>query len=175
VRASDEESYREFVTAQWSPLGRLAYLLVGDTGHAEDLVQIVFTKVWFVWGRIRDQAPEAYARRVLTNTATSWWRRRWHSERPTSELPDRVALPDLAADVAMTQSLAAALRSLPARQRTAVVLRFAEDLSEAQVAGVMNCSVGNVKSLTSRGLARLRECGVVEPSTAGELTNGVAS
>jgi RNA polymerase sigma-70 factor (sigma-E family) len=169
MRADAEASFREFAAAQWSPLGRTAYLLVGDRGHAEDLVQTVLATMWSVWPRVADQAPEAYARRVLTNAATSWWRRRWHGERATDELPDAVADNDLATRVTERLALAEALGRLPARQRAAVVLRFAEDLSEIDTAAAMGCSVGNVKALTSRGLAALRAAGVV---TAAGLTNG---
>jgi RNA polymerase sigma-70 factor (ECF subfamily) len=171
IARSGDASFREFAAAQWSPLGRTAYLLVGDRGHAEDLVQTVLAKMWAVWPRVADQAPEAYARRVLTNAATSWWRRRWHGERATETLPDVPADRDLAGSVAERLALGEALRQLPARQRAAVVLRFAEDLSELDTAAVMGCSVGNVKALTSRGLAALRAAGVLTATRDG-LTNG---
>ena len=163
MRRADEDAFREFAVAQWPALTRLAYLLVSDTGHAEDIVQTVLAKMWPVWGRVRDEAPEAYARKVLANTATSWWRRRWHGERPTESLPEREqhGYDELAPRLSDRAALSTALRALPARQRAAVVLRFADDLSEQQVANALNCSVGTVKSLTSRGLARLREDGVL--------------
>jgi len=170
MHASAEAAFREFAAAQWSPLGRMAFLLVGDRGHAEDLVQTVLAKMWSVWPRVADQAPEAYARRVLTNAATSWWRRRWHGEHATDALPDSVdQVTDTATRVADRLALSEALGRLPARQRAAVVLRFAEDLSEIETAAAMGCSVGNVKALASRGLAALRASGVV---TAAGLTNG---
>jgi len=162
MRRDDEDAFREFAVAQWPALTRLAYLIVSDAGHAEDIVQTVLAKMWPVWGRVAGEAPEAYARKALVNTATSWWRRRWHGERPTESLPDHHGHDD---DVTRRLSdrvaLSAALRELPPRQRAAVVLRFAEDLSEHQVATALSCSVGTVKSLTSRGLARLREDGVL--------------
>ena len=163
MRPADEDAFREFAVAQWPALTRLAYLLVSDAGHAEDIVQTVLAKMWPVWSRVRDEAPEAYARKALANTATSWWRRRWHGERPTDALPDneRHRYDDDAAQLSDRVALSAALRALPPRQRAAVVLRFADDLSEQQVAAALNCSVGTVKSLTSRGLARLREDGVL--------------
>ncbi len=169
-----ESSFREFAAAQWAPLARTAYLLVGDRGHAEDLVQTVLAKMWAVWSRVGDQAPEAYARRVLTNAATSWWRRRWHGERPAESLLDDALQPDFAMGVADRLALAEALRELPARQRAAVVLRFAEDLSELETAAAMGCSVGNVKALTSRGLAALRAAGALKTARGGGLTNGVS-
>lgn len=173
MRRADEDAFREFAVAQWPALTRLAYLLVADAGHAEDIVQTVLAKMWPVWGRVRDEAPEAYARKVLTNTATSWWRRRWHGERPTESLPEReqYGYDEVARRLSDRAALSAALRALPARQRAAVVLRFADDLSEQQVAAALNCSVGTVKSLTSRGLARLRQDGVLDDERT-TLTNG---
>jgi RNA polymerase sigma-70 factor, ECF subfamily len=172
MRPDDETAFREFAVAQWPALTRLAYLLVYDAGHAEDIAQTVLAKMWPVWGRVGDDAPEAYARRVLTNTAISWWRRRWHGERPTESLPEpqQRGYDEVAPRLSDRASLSAALRALPPRQRAAVVLRFAEDLSEQQVAVALNCSVGTVKSLTSRGLARLREDGVLNDERT--LTNG---
>lgn len=156
----DEESFGDFTAAQWPSLSRTALLLVGDRGHAEDLVQTTLVKVWAVWPRIRTEAPESYARRVLVNTVISWRRRHWHRERPAARLPDRATPGDVADSVSTRAALAAALSTLPTRQRSAVVLRFAEDLSEAETARAMGCSVGNVKALTSRGLATLRAAGL---------------
>jgi RNA polymerase sigma-70 factor (sigma-E family) len=172
VRASDEDSFREFVEYRWAALQRTAYLLVGDAGHAEDLVADVFTRLWFVWPRLRDEAPEAYARRALANAATSWWRRRWHGERPADQLPERPSAEDVGRDVVERDALRGALSSLPPRQRAAVVLRVVEDLSEADVARALGCSIGTVKSLTSRGLARLRATQPHESTTqpAAEVT-----
>ena len=80
----------EFVAARSAALLRTAYLLVGDWAHAEDLLQTALTKTYLAWRRLGEiEAVEAYARRVLVNTATSWWRRRWHGERPTEVLPER--------------------------------------------------------------------------------------
>lgn len=163
MRHDDEDAFRDFAVAQWPALTRLAYLIVSDAGHAEDIVQTVLAKMWPVWSRVGREAPEAYARKALVNTATSWWRRRWHGERPTESLPEHHGYDDeLAPRLSDRAALSVALRALPPRQRTAVVLRFAEDLSEQQVAAALNCSVGTVKSLTSRGLARLRDDGVLD-------------
>lgn len=162
MRREDDDGFREFAVAQWPALTRLAYLLVADAGHAEDVVQTVLAKMWPVWGRVGGDAPEAYARKVLANTATSWWRRRWHGERPSESFPEHGGYDDeLAPRLSDRAALSTALRALPPRQRAAVVLRFAEDLSEQQVATALGCSVGTVKSLTSRGLARLRADGVL--------------
>ena len=85
-----EEQFREFVAARSAALLRTAYLLAGDWATAEDLLQTALTKTYLAWKRLGGiEAVEPYARRVLVNTATSWWRRRWHGERPTEVLPER--------------------------------------------------------------------------------------
>jgi RNA polymerase sigma-70 factor (sigma-E family) len=153
---SDEQRFAEFVAARWRPLLRTAYLLTGDEGRAEDLLQTALARLWLVWPRVRDEAPEAYVRKILANTSASWWRRRWHGERPTEHLPEVPGHDDLAAAAADRDRLRVALRSLPPRQRAVVVLRYAEDLSEKQVADELGISLGTVKTLAARGLARLR-------------------
>jgi RNA polymerase sigma-70 factor (sigma-E family) len=167
VRASDQDSFREFVETRWPGFLRTAFLLVGDAGHAEDLVAEVCTRLWFVWPRLRDEAPDAYARRALTNAAISWRRRLWHGERPVAYFPDRSTAEDLGRDVVERDALRHALNSLPARQRAAVVLRVVEDLPESEVARAMGCSVGTVKSLASRGLARLRLTKLADAELSG--------
>src|SRR3954464_12250506 len=84
-----EEDFREFVAHRSNALLRTAYLLAGDWATAEDLLQIALTKTFLAWKRLgRIDAVEPYTRKVLVNTATSWWRRRWHGERPTEILPE---------------------------------------------------------------------------------------
>ncbi len=151
-----EEEFRDFVTARSGALLRSAYLLTGDWGTAEDLLQTALTKTYLAWKRLGGiEAIEPYARRVMVNTSTSWWRRRWHGERPTEVMPERAA-----ADVIEQQLdrdvLWRHLRALPARQRAVLVLRFYEDMSEAQTAALLDISPGTVKSQTSRALATLR-------------------
>src|SRR5205807_4605938 len=124
----------DFVAARSAALHRTAYLLVGDWALAEDLVQIALTRTYLAWRRLdRLEAVEAYARRVLVNAATSWWRRRWRGERPTGLLPDG-GLPDGADQRAERDRIWQLIQTLPARQRAVVVLRFYEDLSEAETA-----------------------------------------
>ncbi len=95
MTALDEESFREFVARRQQALLRTAYLLTGDWGTAEDLLQTALTKTYLARHRIRDQgAVEAYARATLVTTSTSWWRRRWHGERPTDELPEPISFAD---------------------------------------------------------------------------------
>ncbi|MGC5030039.1 SigE family RNA polymerase sigma factor [Micromonospora sp. DT229] len=151
-----EEEFRDFVTARSSALLRTAYLLTGDWGTAEDLLQTALTKTYLAWKRLGGiEAIEPYARRVMVNTSTSWWRRRWHGERPTEVLPERPAADEIEQQL-NRDALWRHLRALPARQRAVLVLRFYEDLSEAQTAALLNISTGTVKSQTSRALNTLR-------------------
>ena len=163
MTANDEEAFRDFVAGRWSGLLRTAYLLTGDEHRAEDLLQTSLAKLWLVWGRVGAEHPEAYVRRILTTTSTSWWRRRWQGEQPSSDaMPERPAPGDFTDRIAEHASIVAALRMLPARQRAVVVLRYAEDLSEADVAETLGVTVGTVKTLASRGLARLRTTAIQE-------------
>jgi RNA polymerase sigma-70 factor (ECF subfamily) len=153
---SMEEEFRDFVVARSAALLRTAYLLAGDWATAEDLLQTALTKTYLAWKRLGEiEAVEPYARRVLVNTATSWWRRRWHGEKPTEVLPERAA-PDQLEEQLERDVLWRHVKALPARQRAVLVLRFYEDMSEAQTAALLNISAGTVKSQTSRALATLR-------------------
>jgi RNA polymerase sigma-70 factor (sigma-E family) len=150
----DGVGFEDFVSREQPALLRLAVLLAGDRGHAEDLVQTALLKTYRHWGRItRNGEPTAYVRRVLVTTHTSWRRRRSTTEQVVAQLPDR-ADPSVAPDD--DEQLRAALRSLPPRMRTAVVLRYYADLSELQTAQLMGCSESTVNTQTARGLARLR-------------------
>lgn len=152
-----EEEFREFVAARSSALLRTAYLLAGDWATAEDLLQTALTKTYLAWKRLGGiEAVEPYTRRVLVNTATSWWRRRWHGERPTEMLPERAG-PDQHAQALERDVLWRHVRALPPRQRAVLVLRFYEDLTEARTADLLDISPGTVKSQTARALATLRK------------------
>lgn len=156
ARNALEEEFREFVVARSAALLRTAYLLAGDWATAEDLLQTALTKTYLAWKRLGEiEAVEPYARRVLVNTATSWWRRRWHGERPTEMLPE-LAGPDRFEEQLDRDVLWRHVRALPVRQRAVLVLRFYEDMSEAQTAALLNISVGTVKSQTARALNTLR-------------------
>ena len=150
--ATDE--FDDFVRARTTGLLRIAYLLTGDAHAAEDLLQEVLEQMYVKWRRIRG-APEAYARRALVNRSANRWRRR--GRRPETALGhhDR-AEPDHSDDVVVRDAVVEALRALPPRQRAAVVLRYLDDLSVAEVARALNCSEGTVKSNASRGLEGLR-------------------
>jgi RNA polymerase sigma-70 factor (sigma-E family) len=154
ARPPSDQEFTDFVQASWPTLYRTAYLLVGDRGLAEDLVQTTLAKTYVSWGRVRDRgATGVYARTVLVNTAMSWFRRRsWNSEIATSELPDApVVVPD--SDRPM---VVAALRALPPRQRAVIVLRFYEDLTVEQTAAELGINAGTVKSQTSHAMTKLR-------------------
>jgi RNA polymerase sigma-70 factor (ECF subfamily) len=156
TRADIDRQFREFVTTRSPALLRTAYLLGGDWATAEDLLQVALTKTYLAWLRLGTiDAVEPYARRVLVNTATSWWRRRWHGERPTEVLPDTPASDGLEERLERDR-LWRHVVALPARQRAVLVLRFYEDQSEAETARLLGVSVGTVKSQCARALAGLR-------------------
>jgi RNA polymerase sigma-70 factor (sigma-E family) len=148
------EGFEEFVAVASPRLLRTAFLLTRDAGHAEDLLQTALARAWRAWHRVNGD-PEPYVRRIIVNTHATWWRRRWRGEEPTGELPE---LPGESPQDAVGERewLWQALGRLPRRQRTVLVLRFYEDLTEAQVAALLGCSVGTVKSQASKALAKLR-------------------
>lgn len=154
---SAEEAFERFVAAEGSSLLRFAYLLAGGREAAEDLLQSALERCYRHWRRVqRTDRPDRYVRRVLANAAVD----RWRSRRRTPELPLSAAAEPVTADA--TEALLArdelvrALRTLSPRQRVVVALRYVEDLSEAETAALLDCSVGSVKAHASRGLARLR-------------------
>jgi RNA polymerase sigma-70 factor (sigma-E family) len=136
---------------------RLAYLLTGDRSLAEDLVQDAFVKMAGRFADLRDPgAFEAYLRKTVVNLARMHFRRR-RVERAYLERESREPQPDTTLpDVAAYEQMKTALLALPHRQRAALVLRYYEDLSEAQIADVLRCRPGTVKSLLSRGIEGLR-------------------
>ncbi len=154
----EAEEFDPWVVAAAPRLHRTAYLLVGDWGLAQDLVQHACVSTWSCWSRV--DAPEAYARSVMARTASSGWRRKWRGEVPTGDLPEGSTEPWSA--VESRAAVARALRALPPKQRAVVVLRFFDDLSEVATATALGWPVGTVKSTTARALAALR---------AGELAD----
>ena len=149
-----DADFTAFVRARGAALSRTAYFLAGDQHLAEDLVQTALAETYVRWHAIRGDA-EPYARRALVSANAAWWRRRSASEVPVHATPDAPG-PDDTAAVAERERVLAALRLLPARQRAALVLRFYDDLSEADTARAMGCSPGSVKRHTARGLDKLR-------------------
>ncbi|MFI1164806.1 SigE family RNA polymerase sigma factor [Streptomyces sp. NPDC020801] len=155
-------SFTSYVRARRPVLLRTARSLTANPSDAEDLLQTALTKTYVAWERIEDhRALDGYVRRALLNTRTSQWRKRRVEEFACDEMPEPEPAPGEAADPAEQQALRdamwRAIMKLPARQRAMVVLRYYEDLSEAQTAEVLGVSVGTVKSAVSRALGKLRE------------------
>jgi len=149
--------FAELVDARSTALLRLAYAVVGDHQLAQDLLQEALVKVYVAWPRLRDASgAEAYARRTIVTTAISWRRRRSFHEPPVDVVPDSEGDADQGDRLAIHDVLWQQVRGLPPRQRTALVLRYYEDLSEAETAELMGCSTGTVKSQASHAMTRLR-------------------
>ena len=157
-RATQDELARDFeqyIRARGPGLARVARLLCDDPHTAEDLVQTVLAKALVSWRRVRASGDiDAYLRRALVNTRNSWWRR-LRAESSTDRPPDSLVA-DSTGRSDEYHLLLQALRALPNGQRAAVVLRYYEDLSESQVADILGCSIGTVRSQTGRGLRTLR-------------------
>jgi RNA polymerase sigma-70 factor (sigma-E family) len=171
---ADRAGYEEFVAARSSRLLRVAYLLTRDWSLAEDLLQTALMKAWFAWSRL-DGEPEAYVRKIIATTFTSWRRRRWTGEVSHAEMPER-AVCDRMDAVDDRFGLWPALGRLPKRQRAVLVLRFFSDLTEAQTADALGVSVGTVKSQTSKALAKLRAdagLGFAAPVAVSTLSEGL--
>jgi RNA polymerase sigma-70 factor (sigma-E family) len=159
-RDADEidERFAAFVRGHGERHLRLAVLLTGDWHAAEDLVQASLVKLHRAWPRLEtDVDQDAYLRRIVVNTHRSWWRARWRREKPVAALPDGTYAPDLADTRATAILLRQALGRLPRQQRAVLVLRYFEDLPEAEIAAVVGCSPGSVKTHAHRGLRALRE------------------
>ncbi|GGN49552.1 RNA polymerase sigma-70 factor (sigma-E family) [Actinoplanes campanulatus] len=150
-----DDDFHEFVVYRSPALSRVAYLLTGDHHLAEDLLQSALARAFPRWRRIRDGDPAAYVRRVMYHQHISWWRRRRVVEVQGWEGLDPAGA-DSSEASALRLTLAAALRRLTPRQRAVLVLRFYEDLTEAQVARELGLSVGTVKRHGHDGLSRLR-------------------
>lgn len=161
--ARDEE-FAEFVGARYRALVRTGLLMTGDRGHAEDLAQSALIRTYLAWGRLREPAnAEAYARRTLIRLALRARQRRWTNEVASGTIPETGASQvtefghtELALDVRR------ALAALPAGQRAVIVLRYLDDQSEAEIAQLLGISAGTVKSRAARGLAALRQAGLLD-------------
>jgi RNA polymerase sigma-70 factor (sigma-E family) len=160
---SQAPSFDEFVAGRGSALLSYAHLLTGQRAAAEDLVQTALARTLLAWDGVRDKHnPEGYVRRTMARLQMNTWRARSrHQEIPVSQPPDAApqdAVPqDAAAGLADERdAMWAALATLPPRQRAVLVLRYYEDLSEAEIAEVLGCSRGTVKSQASKGLEKLR-------------------
>lgn len=150
----DRAEFAEFASGRSGALIRLAYVLTGDQHVAEDLLQTALTRAAARWGRIHT-APEAYVRQIMYREQVSWWRRRARRRETTmADLPDRLEAPATSPEARL--DLQQALRALPAGKRAVLVLRYLEDLPEAQVADLLGCSVGTVRSQTHKAITQLR-------------------
>ena len=150
-----EADFTAYVRARQRHFIRFAYLLTGDPYSAEDLVQSAFAKVYRKWDSIND-SPDAYVSRAIINEHHSWWRRTWRHREVTGSDLITYADPPAPADRYADEDLREHIRRLPTQQRAAIVLRYYEDLTEAQTAEILGISVGTVKSHTSRALSALR-------------------
>jgi len=159
-RDTRDADFAAYLGARQASLLRTAYLLTGNRPDAEDLVQTAFAKLYLSWDKVRDRGSmDGYVRRILVNEHNSLWRRAWkkreHSagdealqalDRPHHDQPDD----------GTGAALWEVVQTLPRKARAVVVLRYYEELSEAETADVLGISVGTVKSQTSRALAALR-------------------
>jgi RNA polymerase sigma-70 factor (sigma-E family) len=153
--AESDEDFRDFMRGRWPAMVRLAYTLTGDQGHAEDIAQAAFAKAYASWGRVRKAGdPDAYVRAILIHENSNRFRKRRVREDLRAAVPEQVL--EGGDSLAERMALRHALDRLGPRQRAVIVLRFWLDMSEAATAQALNCSVGTVKSQTSRALATLR-------------------
>src|ERR1700761_9336785 len=155
-----DEEFDGFMRGRWPAMVRLAYGLTGDAGHAEDIAQAAFARAYASWGRVRQAGdPDAYVRRIVINANRSRFRRRRVAEELHGGLADTLAGQQAGPDQHPGEhsELLRALDRLGPRQRAVIVLRYWLDLSEAETAAALGCSVGTVKSQASRALATLRK------------------
>ncbi|GAA1393431.1 SigE family RNA polymerase sigma factor [Catellatospora coxensis] len=153
-----EREFREYVAMRQGALFRVAYLLTGHQQDAEDLLQVTLTKLALHWPRVhRTGSPDGYVRKILYRQHISVWRgRRNRREHAMELLPERGAVDDPAGEAVLRLALARVLNELTRKQRAVVVLRYYEDLPEAEVAALMGTSIGTVRSQVHRTLTRLR-------------------
>jgi RNA polymerase sigma-70 factor (sigma-E family) len=161
LSVADRSEFDAFVVAASPRLLRTAYLLTRDAASADDLLQTALVSAWRSWGRI-DGDPLPYVRRIVANSYASSWRRKWRDESPTGALPEVAALQRGSAEE--RDVVWSALGRLPRRQRAVLVLRFFEDLTEADTAAALGISVGTVKSQASKALAKLRVDDTLAPA-----------
>ncbi len=167
-----DDEFRVFVSTHGAALLRFAFMLTGDHGHAEDLVKTALKKAAGRWTRIHEPAARrAYVRRVMVNTQTSWLRRRRVTEHFVDVIPESGIQPEDCEHI--EGRILPALALLPNGMRAVLLLRFYEELSEAETARLLGCAVGTVKSQTSRGLARLRTYFAGDGTSAAALRGGL--
>jgi RNA polymerase sigma-70 factor (sigma-E family) len=159
VKDLEAAQFREYVATRGNALFRSALLLTGHRQDAEDLLQTALTKLAQRWQAVhRSGAPDAYLRTTMYHQWISWWRRHRSGQAYAIDAAlEAPATGDLATEGALRIALAKVLSQLTAKQRAVIVLRYYEDLPESEVARILGCSVGTVRSQTGRTLARLRE------------------
>lgn len=152
-----EADFTAYVHARQDALIRFAYLVSTDVEAAKDLVQIALTKAYLHWDRVRElDAPDAYVRRIIVNEHISWWRPAWRRREITSSPLVAFSNQAAAEEHPHDAELWAQIGGLSPMQRAIVVLRFYEDLTEAQTADCLGCSIGSVKTHSRRAMERLR-------------------
>ena len=168
----EPDGFRDFVVARSAALVRSAVLLTGDEALAQDLVQAALAMTWLRWPKVvRQDAPEAYVRRVMVSTYLTWNRRRWRREHSVAEVPDVNSRHDDISDADLRACVLAAVGSLPPRQRAVIVLRYFDDLTEAQTALALGCSAGTVKSQAAKALLTLRRSPQLHGLFVDEVSN----
>jgi RNA polymerase sigma-70 factor (sigma-E family) len=170
LRSTRDVEFEAWLVAREPALQRTSHLLTGNVHTAQDLVQDTLAKVYLSWDRIRDHNNvDGYARKILLNEFRTAWRRPVRRrEQVTEAVPDLPAAAEPGYD-GLHEAVWRFVCSLPPKQRAVVVLRFYEQLTEAEIAGLMGISVGTVKSQSSRALAALRSALPDHPElTAGE-------
>jgi RNA polymerase sigma-70 factor (sigma-E family) len=158
-RLAGPDGFEGFVAARYPALLRAAYVLTGERGLAEDLVQSALLRAYPIWRRTPPEHPEAYVRTIMVRLAVRGRRKLWRAEVPTAQLPERGTNPMDAVD--LSDAVRVALAELSMGHRAVVVLRYLAGLSEAETASILRCSVGTVKSRSSRALACLRAGGLL--------------
>jgi RNA polymerase sigma-70 factor (sigma-E family) len=175
--SSRDVEFAEFFQVTWSRLFRTTYAVAGDPSLAEDALQSAFAKAYSSWDRVQEaQHPEAYVRRMAVNEVLSVVRRPWYRAERSTESPEPASVPSTEDRTIDRDAVWGAVCALPPRQRAVVVLRYYEDLSEAEIAEVLGCSRGTVKSTASSALASLRVrqpldgFGTLDATTRGDLS-----
>jgi RNA polymerase sigma-70 factor (sigma-E family) len=161
ARDTRDADFAAYLAARQPSLLRTAYLLTGNRHDAEDLVQTAFAKLYLSWDKVRNHGSmDGYVRRILVNEHNSLWRRAWKKREHTADDTVLHGLDEPHHDTyddGIGDAVWDVVQTLPRKARAVVVLRYYEEMSEAETAAVLGISVGTVKSQTSRALATLRE------------------
>jgi len=151
-----DAEFASFMRDSSHRLYRVAYLLTGDPGRAEELTQDALARTYAAWRRVRREDAYAYTRRVMGNLHTDWWRGRMWRERLVAQVPDSAGTADPATATVYLNPVVRALQALTRRERSVIVYRYFLDFTEQQTARELGLALGTVKSTTARALAKLR-------------------